>query len=126
MFKIPLNTFDKEDQEIMKKVNDILSVPESEQNSKDKKFIDYVKYIFSNDFIKPKFILPNRKKHKKAYQYLKNYIEILHILFQKNRNERATLYNTKSSNFGNQLFNLFSSLSTCMEKEVILTLVKMH
>jgi len=95
---------------IKDKVNTILSVLESEQNSTDKKFIDYVKYIFSNGFTKPNFTFPNKKK---VSHYLKDYVE---ILFKKDKNERNTIYNAEKSNFGNEISKLFSRLNSSIEE----------
>ena len=99
-----------EEKEIMKKVNDIISIPQSNQNLKDKLFIDYVKYIFSNEFTQPNYSLPVKKREKEAFKYLKNYIQILSIIFKKDKNERDSLYKIEESQFGNELINLFSSL----------------
>ena len=55
MSQIQQDTFDDEDKIVMKKANKILSICKSDQNSKNKIFIQYVKYIFSNDFTKFNF-----------------------------------------------------------------------
>ena len=117
MSQIPLNAFDKEDKEIIGKVNKILSVPESELNSIDKQFVDYLKYIFWTDFGESNFTLPKRKKEKNSYLYLKDYIEILFILFQKDKNEREALYKANNSCFGDNFSILFKNLKSLIEKK---------
>ena len=117
MSQIPLNAFDKEDKEIIGKVNKILSVPESELNSIDKQFVDYLKYIFWTDFDESNFTLPKRKKEKNSYLYLKDYIEILFILFQKDKNEREALYKANNSCFGDNFSILFKNLKSLIEKK---------
>ena len=120
MSKIQFDARDEEDKEIMNKVNDILSVPQTEQNSEDKIFLNYLKYIFSNKFTKFSLSSINKKKDKIAYKYLKNYIEILYILFKRDKNERDAFYKTEKSNFSNELANLFSSLILFRKRKAIL------
>ena len=126
MSEIQLNDYDKDDKKIMEKVKKILLIPKSEQNAKDKKVIDCVKYIFSFDFTKPNYILPNKKRDKKAYQYLKNFIEILWIVFQKEKTERDNLYKGNSSTFSIEITNLFSNLKTNIDKSSSIQLNKLN
>jgi len=105
-----LDAFDEEDKELMTKVKSILSVPQSKQNPNDELFINYVKYIFSNEFIEFNITSIDKIKEKNSYEYLKNYIQILSILFNKDKNERETFYQTIESKLGQELLNLLSSL----------------
>ena len=116
MSKIKVVASNEEDKEIIIKVEEILSLPQSKQNSQDKIFIDYLKYIFTNEFIQDKFSFPKKKKEKKAYKYLKNYITILSILFKKDKNKRDALYRSDKSEYGNEIVNLLSSLDTYIGK----------
>ena len=120
MSQIRFDAFDEEDKEIMKKVNLILSIPQAKQNPHDKLFIDYLKYIFSNEFIEFNISSINKNKEKNAYKYLKNYIQILSVLFKKDKTEREALYQDKESNLGNELSNLFSSLKLFRKRMNIL------
>jgi len=121
MSQIPLDTFDKIDKEIIKKVNKILSIPETELNSTDKKFINFLRYIFWIDFSESNFTLPKRKKEKYSYQYLQNYIEILFKIFQKNKNEREILYKEKRP-FKDEFSSLFQSLKSLIDDKKIISL----
>ena len=121
MSQIPLDTFDKIDKEIIKKVNKILSIPETDLNSTDKKFIDFLRYIFWIDFRESNFTLPKRKKEKYSYQYLQNYIEILFKIFQKNKNEREILYKEKRP-FKDEFSSLFQSLKSLIDDKKIISL----
>ena len=116
MSKIKVVAFDEEDKEIIRKVEEILSIPQSNQNSQDKEFINYVKYIFTNEFNIANFSFPNKKKEKKAYKYLKNYITILSILFKKDKIKRDILYQSDKSKYGNEIANLLSSLDSYFDK----------
>ena len=110
MSQIKLNIPDTHSKSIIEKANKILSIPQSELNSSDKTFIGYVKYIFSSNFT-----LSNKKKDKKANQYLKNYIEILFQLFEKTKEERESLYNANKSKFGKDLSDLFENLKSLVD-----------
>ena len=110
MSQIKLSIPDTHSKSIIEKANKILSIPQSELNSTDKTFISYVKYIFSSNFT-----LSNKKKDKKANQYLKNYIEILFQLFEKTKEERESLYNANKSKFGKDLSDLFENLKSLVD-----------
>ena len=121
MSQIPLDNFDNIDKEIIKKVNKILSIPETDLNSTDKKFIDFLRYIFWIDFRESNFTLPKRKKEKYSYQYLQYYIEILFKIFQKNKNEREILYKEKRP-FKDEFSSLFQSLKSLIDDKKIISL----
>ena len=115
MFQIPLNSFNEDDKKIIKNVNQILSIQESELNSIDKIFIDYLRYIFWIEFQAPNFTLIKKMKDNNNFLYLKYLLEIFFTLFEKNKNEREALYKSKISLIGEKFLALFKSLRKLME-----------
>ena len=117
MFNIQLDNFEKDDRNIMEKVNNILSIPESKLNSNDRVFIDYLIYILSNGFTKSNLSLPVKKREKEGYKYLKNYVELLSLLFKRDKKERNSFYFSEISKCGNEIVNLCTSLHSFTKKK---------
>ena len=75
----------------MEKVKEIISIPESNLNPRDKVFIDYIVYALSNGFSRSNLSLPVKKRNKETYRFLKNYIEIISLLLKREKTERELL-----------------------------------
>lgn len=108
-----------EEEEILQKAKYILSVEEYSQNSNDKVFIQYIKAIFTKEFEQTSLSLPVKKKDKEPFQYLKNFVNILFLLFKENEIERSRLYKSEISPkvLGNDLFNKVQNLSTLISRK---------
>ena len=110
-----------EEQDILKKSEYIISLEQSIKDSNDKTYIDFIKYIFTQEFTKTSISLPVAKKvDKDAFQYLKNFVNIIYILFQKEE-ERHKIYTSEISSkiIGNDLFNHLYILSLLVERKKI-------
>ena len=116
MYQVQLNDFDEDDKKIMQKVKEIISIPESNLNPRDKVFINYIIYALSNGFSRSNLSLPVKKRNKDAYKFLKNYIEIISLLLKIDKKERESLYKSDRIKCGNEIVNLFSSLDLFKQK----------
>ena len=116
MYQVQLNDFDEDDKKIMQKVKEIISIPESNLNPRDKVFINYIIYALSNGFSRSNLSLPVKKRNKDAYKFLKNYIEIISLLLKRDKKERESLYKSDRIKCGNEIVNLFSSLDLFKQK----------
>ena len=118
MSKKKRNAIDEE-VELRKNVENILLLKESEQNPKDKIFIEYLNYIFKKGSTQQSIVLPVRKRDGIQFKYLKDFIDILHMIFKKSKNERDILYQTEKSGLSFELNNKFKSLELFIKKRNI-------
>ena len=114
-----MSTAQKEEKEVLDKAKYIASLEESTKDPNDKSFILCIKYIFTEEFNQSKLSLPTTRKDKQSFQYLKNFVNILHILFKKNERERHELYQSKISAkiLGIDLFNSVQNLQTFAKRK---------
>ena len=114
-----MSTAQKEEKEVLDKAKYIASLEESTKDPNDKSFILCIKYIFTEEFNQSKLSLPTTRKDKQSFQYLKNFVNILHILFKKNERERHELYQSKISAkiLGTDLFNSLQNLQTFAKRK---------
>ena len=110
MYQIQLEDFNEDDKKIMKKVKEILAIPESNLNPNDKVFIDYIIYALSNGFSRLNLSLPVKKINKEASKFL------ISLLLKRDKIERDLLYKLDRTKCGNEIFNLFSSLDLFKQK----------
>jgi len=110
-----------EDEQIKQMVKEILNLKDSEKNPKDIILIDYVKYIFSNDLNEISQDISIIKKNKQSFKYVKNFIEIIYLIFRKEKTQRKLLYlkEVKQQEIGNEIFMLLSKLNKIIKKRNI-------
>ena len=114
----------KEDKDSCDKVEKIIALENKTQDPGDKSYILGIKYIFTKEFSQNNISWPSdakRKKNKDGFNYLRNFINILDILFlKKNETERKKLYNSKISSeiLGNDLFNSVQNLQNITKRKL--------
>ena len=114
----------KEDKDSCDKVEKIIALENKTQDPGDKSYILGIKYIFTKEFSQSNISWPSdakRKKNKDGFNYLRNFINILDILFlKKNETERKKLYNSKISSeiLGNDLFNSVQNLQNITKRKL--------
>ena len=110
-----------EEQALIDKAKNIISLEKSMIDQKDSSYIEGVKYIFTKEFTQKTLSLPIKKRDKDSFQYLKNFIGILDILFKMDESKRHKLYQCEilSETIGYDLFNSFKNLNTLVNKKKI-------
>ena len=82
-----------EEQDILKKSEYIISLEQSIKDSNDKTYIDFIKYIFTQEFTKTSISLPVAKKvDKDAFQIFKKFCKYNIYLIPKRRRKTYNLY----------------------------------
>ena len=109
----------EEENDLLQKVEKILSLDKSTKDSNDKIFIQYIKFIFTKGFNQVSLSLPVKNKEKESFQFLKNFVIIFTELFTENENIRHKLYQSEISpnKLGNMLFNYLQSLDHIVSKQ---------
>ena len=109
----------EETEDILNKAKKIVSLEESIKEPSDKSYIQCIKFIFTKEFTLASLSLPIPKKEKESFQYLKTFVNVFDILFNKNENERYKLYQSEISSkaLGIDLFNSMQNLRTFAERK---------
>ena len=109
----------EEENDLLQKVEKILSLDKSTKDSNDKIFIQYIKFIFTKGFNQVSLSLPVKIKEKESFQFLKNFVIIFTELFTENENIRHKLYQSEISpnKLGNMLFNYLQNLDHIVSKQ---------
>ena len=81
-----------ENQEMEKKVNFIINIPEKEQLQDEMRYISYIKYLFTKEFKDKCITIPVKTKEKEPFKFLKQYVDLMFAIFQKKKKERIELY----------------------------------
>lgn len=120
MSKKNKNAIDEE-QALIDKAKNIISLEKSIKDLKDRTYIEGVKYIFTKEFTQKSLSLPIKKKDKESFQYLKNFVGILDILFKMDESERHKLYQCEisSKTIGHDLFNSIQNLNLLANRKKI-------
>ena len=82
-----------ENQEMEKKVNFIINIPEKEQLLDDKYYISYIKYLFTKEFKDKCITIPVKIKEKEPFNFLKKYVDLMFAIFQKKKKEELNYIN---------------------------------
>ena len=82
-----------EAEDMLKRVTNIISHEEEAKDLNDKSIIQYIKFIFTKEYVLENFSLPVTREEKDSFQYLYNFVKIIDSLFQKKEKERNGLYN---------------------------------
>ena len=109
----------EEENNLLQKVEKILSLDKSTKDSSDKIFFQYIKFIFTKGFNRVSLSLPVKHKEKESFQYLKNFVNIFTELFTENENNRHKLYQSEISpnELGNMLSNYLQNLDNIVSKK---------
>ena len=109
----------KSEEEVLNLAKKIISLDESTNDPRDKSYIHCIKFIFTNESDKGTLKLPTTKKDKKSFQYLKDFVNALAILFEKNEEERHKLYLSEvtSKELGINLYQLIQNLKLFVNRK---------
>ena len=100
--------------EILEKVKFIISIKEENQSPEDKLFIEYIKFLYMNEYKSNKLIWPIKYESgetiKVKMNYIRNYVDVLYFIFKSNFKERNEYYlKNNQSILGNDLMNKLSN-----------------
>ena len=103
-----------EEEDVLNKAKNILSLEKSIKDSRDKMYIETIRYLFTKGFTETSLSLPITKREKESFKYLKTFVNVLDILFKKDEKERHKLYQNEiiSRTLGSDIFNLIQGLKT--------------
>ena len=109
----------EKEKEIINKIKDILEKSNGEHSEEDESILEYLKFIFTNQFKNNEIILPDTKGEKDSLNYLLNYTKLVHCLFQLTKEKRNQLYfieASKINDYDNEIYNLISALNKIIGK----------
>ena len=98
---------------ILEKVKFIISIKEENQSPEDKLFIEYIKFLYMNEYKSNKLIWPIKYESgetiKVKMNYIRNYVDVLYFIFKSNFKERNEYYLKNQSVLGNDMMNKLSN-----------------
>ena len=107
-----------ESQEMEKKVNFIINVPEKDQLQDDKYYISYIKYLFTKEFKENCITIPVKSKEKEPFNFLKKYVDVIFAILQKKMKERKELYQSNKNMIQDyEIQQLIKSLEFMLNKK---------
>ena len=116
----------KDDEEIIfEKARYIIGLENIIKDPTDASYIQCIKYIFTKNFTQGTIEFPLEKievkTNKAGIQYLKNFVNIIYLLFQKNEKERNDLYYKGISvkEIGAGIYDSFQNLKKLVMKEKV-------
>ena len=109
----------KEEEELLKKAEYIISLESSYKDINYITFINYIKFIFTNGFNQTTLSLPINKRDKESFDYLKNYVNLTYELLEQDKKENLKLFEKEVSQIKpeNQLYNYIQSLENFAKKK---------
>lgn len=109
----------KEEEELLKKAEYIISLESSYKDINYITFINYIKFIFTNEFNQTTLSLPINKRDKESFDYLKNYVNLTYELLEQDKKENLKLFEKEVSQIKpeNQLYNYIQSLENFAKKK---------
>ena len=110
----------KEEEELLKKAEYIISLESSYKDINYITFINYIKFIFTNEFNQTTLSLPINKRDKESFDYFKNYVNLTYELLEQDKNENLKLFEKEVSQIkpDNQLYNYIQSLENFAKKKI--------
>ena len=109
----------EKEKEIISKIKDILEKSNGEHSEEDESILEFLKFIFTNQFTKKEITLPETKGEKDSLNFLLNYTKLVHCLFQLSKEKRNKLYFievSKINDYDNEIYNLIFALNKIIGK----------
>ena len=109
----------KEEEELLKKAEYIISLESSYKDVDYLTFINYIKFIFTKEFSQTTLSLPINKRDRESFDYLSNYVNLTYELLEQDKKENLKLFEKEISQIipGNQMYNYIRSLENFAKKK---------